>query len=97
MPRRVLWVIEMPEPQDGRFVLTQIYSFHHKPLMLENILWANSFIRAKYSPDRTSHLDVDRSRVALPSLRHTSTDKQRGGGGQWGVISHHLHRHGPKF
>lgn len=33
--RRVLWIIEMPKPQDGCFILTWIYNFHHKPLMLK--------------------------------------------------------------
>lgn len=33
--RRVLWIIEMPKPQDGCIILTRIYSFHHKPLMLK--------------------------------------------------------------
>lgn len=52
--RRVLWIIEMPKPQDGRFILTQIYSFHQKPLMLKMVYGGEFIYRSEYSPDKPS-------------------------------------------
>lgn len=71
----------MPKPQDGCFILTQIYSLHHKTLMLKIFYEGSCLFFTRYTVDSEIYFTY-----ILLSSAYKKKKKKNGNGNTLNVV-----------